>query len=79
MTAKLSGTVEYTNCISTGKTTADECPRFDMKQSDDKAPFLELWGMLSTPLLPLLPYPLRLGEGTPEWVLSVDQIKLFDT
>ena len=37
--------------------------RYDIKQSDGKAPvMLELWGMQSTPSLPLLPGPLWPGE-----------------
>ena len=35
---------------------AHEYPRYDSKQSDGVAPImLELWGMQSTPSLPLLP------------------------
>ena len=33
-------------------------PRYDIKQSDGEAPALEIWGMWSTPSLPLLPGPL---------------------
>ena len=37
----------------------NECPGYDAKQSDGEVPaVLELWGMRSTPLLPLLPGPL---------------------
>ena len=37
----------------------NECPGFDTKQSDGEVPvMLELWGMRSTPSLPLLPGPL---------------------
>ena len=43
---------EYTDCFS-------ECPGYDTKQPDGKVPvMLELWGMQSTPSLPLLPGPL---------------------
>ena len=31
---------------------------FDTKHADSDAPILELWGIRSTPLLPLLPRPL---------------------
>ena len=31
------------------------CPGYDIKQSDGKAPALEIWGMWSTPSLPSLP------------------------
>ena len=41
-----------------GKTFPNKCPGYD-KQSDGEAPvMLELWGMWSTPSLPLLPGPL---------------------
>ena len=33
------------------------CPGCDSKQSDGEDPVLELWGMWSTPSLPLLPGP----------------------
>ena len=34
----------------------NECPRYDTKQSDGEVPvMLGLWGMQSTPSLPLLP------------------------
>ena len=58
--AQLAGAVEYTNCIPTeGKTTPKECPDNDTKQSDCEASvILNIWGMRSTPLLPLLPGPL---------------------
>ena len=52
-----SGTAEYTNCISI------ECPDYDTKQPDGEVPIMpELWGMQTTPLLPLIPGPLG-----PEW------------
>ena len=38
------------------KTPTNECPKNDIKLSDDEAPErLELWGKQSTSLLPLLP------------------------
>ena len=37
---------------------------------------LELWGMLSIPLLPSIPSPLWLGEVTPDRVISMGQIEL---
>ena len=42
-----------------GKTPwINECPGYDTKQSDGEVPaMLELWGMRSAPLLPLLPGP----------------------
>ena len=47
--------------------TPNECPAYDTKQSDNEVPvMLEPWGMQSTPSLPLLPGPLRLGEVAPD-------------
>ena len=47
-TALSVGAVEYTTCI-----LPNECPKYDIKQSDGEAPLkLELWGMCSTPSLP---------------------------
>ena len=44
-----------------------------------KAPvMLELWGMWSTPSLPLLPGPLWTEVVVPDKVLSIGQIELFD-
>ena len=39
---------------------------------------LELWGIRSTPTLPLLSGTLLLGVVAPYWVLSIGQIELFD-
>ena len=40
----------------------NECPGYDTKQSDGEVPVrLDLWGMWSTHLLPLLPGPLCPG------------------
>ena len=66
--ALLAGAVEYTNCFSAeGKTTPNECPGHDTKQSDGAVPaMLELWGMRSTPLLPSLPGPLYPGLVAPD-------------
>ena len=51
-----AGAVEYTDC------TSAECPGYDTKQSDHEVPvMLGLWGMQSTPSLPLLPGPLWAG------------------
>ena len=45
----------------------NECPRYDTKQSDGEVPaVLELWGMWSTPSLPLLPGPLWPGVVAPD-------------
>ena len=39
---------------------------------------LELWGMRSTLLLPLLSGPLQPQEVAPDGVLSMDQIEMFE-
>ena len=45
------------------KTSPNKCPRYDTKQYDGEAPvILELWGIWSIPLLPLLS-----GTLWPEW------------
>ena len=52
-----------TATLQRGKThpTPNDCPRYDTKQSDGEVPVrLELWGMRSTPSLPLFPGPLWL-------------------
>ena len=48
-----------------------ECPGYDTKQSDGKTRALEIWGMWSTPSLPLLPGPLKLGMIALDRVLSM--------
>ena len=73
--AKSAGAVEYTDCNSVEgqDPTPNECPRYDTKQSDDEAPvMLELWGMWSTPLLPLLQGPLWPGVVAPDRALPMD-------
>ena len=51
-----------------------ECPGYDTKQSDGKAPvILELWGMQSSTSLPSLPSPLWRGVVAPDMVLSFGQ------
>ena len=50
----------------------NECPVYDTKQSDDEVPvMLELWGMRSTPPLPLFPGPLWPGVAAPDRALSM--------
>ena len=45
------------------KTLPNECPGYDTKQSDGEVPVITgLWGMLSTPSLPLLPDHLCPGQ-----------------
>ena len=58
-----------------GKTPhpANECPRYDTKQSDGEVPvMLELWGMRSTPLLQSFPGPLWSGVVARDRALSID-------
>ena len=55
----------------------NECPGYYTKQSDGDVPvILELWGILSTPLLPLLPGPPWAEAVAPERALSIGQIEL---
>ena len=72
----MAGAVEYTNCFSADH-PHNECPGYDMKQSNGKVPVMvELWGMQSTPSLPLLSGPLWPRVVVPDSVLSVGQIEL---
>ena len=55
----------------------NECPAYDIKQSDGEAPvLLELWGMQSIFLLLSLPVLLWLGAVASKRVLSTTQKKL---
>ena len=66
MVAKTAGAAEYTD------PTPNECPGYDTKQSDGEVPvMLELWGMWSTPSLPLLPGPLWPRVVAPDRALSM--------
>ena len=60
--------VEYTDYFSAEELdTPNKCPGYDAKQTDANVPvMLELWGMWSTPLLPLLPGPLWPGVIAPD-------------
>ena len=50
-----------------GKIPPNECPGYDTKQSNGEVPVrLEVWGMRSTPLLPLLPGSLWPGVVAPD-------------
>ena len=54
----------------------NECPIYDTKQSDSEVlVMVELWGMQSTPSLPLLLGPLWPGVIAPDRVLSMGQIE----
>ena len=73
MLVQSAGALEYTDCVTA------ECPAYDTKQSDGEAlGMLELWGMRSTPSLPLLPGWLWPEVLAPDRVLSIGQIDLFD-
>ena len=78
--AQSAGTGEITDCISTvGWNSPNESLEYDTKQSDGEAlVMLELWGIHSTPFLPLFPGPLWSGVVTPDRLLSLGQIELFD-
>ena len=55
----------------------DECPVYVTKQFDFEVSVIpELWGMQSTPPLPLLTSPLRFGVVAPDRVLSMGQKEL---
>ena len=79
--AQSAEATEYADFISAeGKTLPRQrMSWYDIKQPDGKAPeMLELWGMLSNHSLPLLQGSLWLGVVTPDRVLSMGQIELFD-
>ena len=59
-------------------THTNECPGYNIKQSDREAPTLETWRMWSTPSLPMLPGSLWPGVLAPDRVLSMGQIELFN-
>ena len=56
-----------------GKTPPlNECSGYVTKRSDGEVPvMLEIWGMRSAPLLPLLPGPLWPGVVAPDRALSM--------
>ena len=65
--AQSAGAVEYTKTP-----LPNECPAYDTKLYDGVVPvMLELWGMRSSPSLPLLPRPLWPGVVAPDRVLSM--------
>ena len=66
----MTGAVEYTDYISP-KDSPNEFPGYEIKQSDGKAPVLELREMWSTPSMSLTPGPFSLGVVAPEWLLSM--------
>ena len=61
------------------KTPPTSLLKMTQKQFDGEAPVMpELWGIQSTPSLPLLSGSLDSGEVAPDMVLSMGQIELFD-
>ena len=71
--AQSARAVEYTDCTSTeGLHSSNECPEYDTKQSDGEVPVMvELWGIQTTPSLPLLPGQLWPGMVAPDRALSM--------
>ena len=76
--AEWAWALEYTDSLSALRPPPNECPVYDIKQPDGEAPVLEIWGMWSTPSLPLFPGLLLPGVVGPDRVLSMNQIELFD-
>ena len=61
-----------TASLQRSKTPPKECPGYETKQSEGKVSvMLELWGMRSTPLLPLLPGPVWPGVVALDRALSM--------
>ena len=54
-----------------------ECPVYDIKPSEGKAPGLVIWGMRNSPSLPLLTRPLWIGVVAPEQVQTMDVLHLL--
>ena len=65
MLAQSAGVVEYANRISTEGQDTTPTSDLYMTSSDGEASTLELWGMWSTSLLPLVPSPLYLRMVIP--------------
>ena len=66
-----------TASLLSGKTTPNEYPGYDSKQSDGEVPVIgEIWGMLSTSPLWSIPGPVWPGVVTPDRVLSMGQIEV---
>ena len=65
-------------CRGVWPSLTNKCSGYDIKQSDGEDPVQEIWGMWSTPLLPLLPGSLWPEMVGPDSVLSMGQIELFD-
>ena len=63
--------IRWLHLCSGVRTTPNECPRYDTKQSDGEVPV-----MPSTLSLPLHPGPFRPGGVASERVLSIGQIEI---
>ena len=77
--AHSAGTVEFTDCTSAVLNTLppNECPGYDTKQTDGEVPvMLGLWGMQSSPSLPLFPGTLWPRMVAPDRALSMGEIEL---
>ena len=65
-----------TASLQRGKTPPVSVLDMTLSKSDSEVPImLELWGMWSTPSLPLFPGPLP-GVVAPDWALSMGRIEL---
>ena len=75
-----AGAVEYeTAFLQMEKSPHQRVSWYDTKQSEGVASvILEIWGILSTPLLPLLQGLLWLPVVAYDRVLSMGRIELFD-
>ena len=78
MIAQSAGAVEYTDCFfAEGKTSTNECPGYDTKQSDGEVPVMQdFWGIQSTHSLLSLPGPHWPGVVAPDRVISMGLIEL---
>ncbi len=66
-----------TASLQRGNPPTNKCPGYDTKQSDGEVPvMLELWGMWSTPSLPLFPGAHWPGVVEPDRALSMSQIEV---
>ena len=79
--AQLAGAIRIHrlhHCRGVKTPPSSECLGYEIKPSDCEAQVLELWGMWSTPLLPLLPGLLWPRVVASDRVLYMGQIEQFD-
>ena len=71
--AQSAGAVEYTDCTTAEVSDSpNECPGCDTEHSDGEVIVMpELWGIRSTPSLPLLSGPFWPGVVAPDRALSM--------